>query len=113
MLSSRGPHIEGVSHVVNYDLPEDSEDYVHRIGRTARAGATGKAISLADEQGVLSLEAIETFIGHPAFPPPGPRTISLNTAFKPGVKPRRPSKEAIAGCRPDRAKTRRRPRRRR
>jgi len=64
-VASRGLHIEGVSHVINYDLPEDCEDYVHRIGRTARAGATGKAISLADEQGVLSLEDIETYIGYP------------------------------------------------
>jgi len=64
-VASRGLHIEGVSHVINYDLPEDCEDYVHRIGRTARAGAEGKAISLADEKGVLSLEAIESYIGHP------------------------------------------------
>jgi ATP-dependent RNA helicase RhlB len=63
-VASRGLHIEGVSHVINYDLPQDAEDYVHRIGRTARAGASGKAISLADEQYVLSLEAIEEFIGH-------------------------------------------------
>jgi ATP-dependent RNA helicase RhlB len=63
-VASRGLHIEGVSHVVNYDLPEDPEDYVHRIGRTARAGAEGMAISLADEQGALSLEAIEEYIGH-------------------------------------------------
>ena len=63
-VASRGLHIEGVSHVINYDLPEDCEDYVHRIGRTARAGARGKAISLADERGVLSLEDIETYIGH-------------------------------------------------
>jgi ATP-dependent RNA helicase RhlB len=63
-VASRGLHIEGVSHVINYDLPQDAEDYVHRIGRTARAGAAGKAISLADEEYVLSLEAIEEFIGH-------------------------------------------------
>jgi len=63
-VASRGLHIEGITHVVNYDLPQDAEDYVHRIGRTARAGASGKAISLADEQYVLSLEAIEEFIGH-------------------------------------------------
>ena len=63
-VASRGLHIEGVTHVVNYDLPEDPEDYVHRIGRTARAGAEGKAISLADEEGALNLEAIETYIGH-------------------------------------------------
>jgi ATP-dependent RNA helicase RhlB len=63
-VASRGLHIEGVTHVINYDLPQDAEDYVHRIGRTARAGASGRAISLADEQYVLSLEAIEEFIGH-------------------------------------------------
>jgi ATP-dependent RNA helicase RhlB len=63
-VASRGLHIDGVSHVINYDLPQDSEDYVHRIGRTARAGAEGKAISLADEDGVLYLEAIEEYIKH-------------------------------------------------
>jgi ATP-dependent RNA helicase RhlB len=62
-VASRGLHIEGVSHVVNWDLPQDAEDYVHRIGRTARAGAAGKAISLADEAGALDLEPIEKFIG--------------------------------------------------
>ena len=62
-VASRGLHIEGVSHVINYDLPEDREDYVHRIGRTARAGARGKAISFADEVGALNLEDIEEYIG--------------------------------------------------
>jgi ATP-dependent RNA helicase RhlB len=52
-----------VTHVINYDLPQDAEDYVHRIGRTGRAGASGKAISLADEEYVYSLEEIEKFIG--------------------------------------------------
>ncbi|HTP66432.1 MAG TPA: DEAD/DEAH box helicase [Geobacteraceae bacterium] len=61
-VASRGLHIEGVSHVINYDLPQDAEDYVHRIGRTARAGAEGKAISLADEDGAFYLEAIEEFV---------------------------------------------------
>ncbi len=62
-VASRGLHIEGVTHVINVDLPQDPEDYVHRIGRTARAGATGKAISLADENYVFSLDAIERLIG--------------------------------------------------
>ncbi len=62
-VASRGLHIEGVSHVINWDLPQDAEDYVHRIGRTARAGAAGKAISLADESSALGIEPIETFIG--------------------------------------------------
>jgi ATP-dependent RNA helicase RhlB len=62
-VASRGLHIEAVSHVINWDLPQDAEDYVHRIGRTARAGAGGKAISLVDEASALNLEAIEKFIG--------------------------------------------------
>src|SRR5216117_1668520 len=62
-VASRGLHIEAVSHVVNWDLPQDAEDYVHRIGRTARAGAGGKAISLVDEASALRIEAIEKFIG--------------------------------------------------
>jgi len=63
-VASRGLHIEGVSHVINYDLPQDPEDYVHRIGRTARAGAEGKAISLACEDYVYSLDPIEKFVGY-------------------------------------------------
>jgi len=61
-VASRGLHIDGVSHVINYDLPQDAEDYVHRIGRTARAGAEGKAISLADEDGAFHLEDIHEYI---------------------------------------------------
>ena len=62
-VASRGLHVEEISHVINYDLPQDREDYVHRIGRTARAGMSGKAISLACELYVYSLEAIEEYIG--------------------------------------------------
>ena len=62
-VASRGLHVEGVTHVVNYDLPQDPEDYVHRIGRTARAGASGKALSLACETYVEALESIEKLIG--------------------------------------------------
>jgi ATP-dependent RNA helicase RhlB len=61
-VASRGLHIEGVSHVINYDLPQDAEDYVHRIGRTARAGAEGIAISMADEDGAFHLEDIHAYI---------------------------------------------------
>jgi ATP-dependent RNA helicase RhlB len=62
-VASRGLHIENVSHVINWDLPQDPEDYVHRIGRTARAGAGGKAIALVDESSALCLEPIEKYIG--------------------------------------------------
>jgi len=61
-VASRGLHIDGVDVVFNYDFPQDREAYVHRIGRTARAGAGGKAISLADEEYVLSLEEVEAYI---------------------------------------------------
>lgn len=62
-VAARGLHIPDVSHVINFDLPQDSEDYVHRIGRTARAGASGDAISFACEEYVYSLPDIETYIG--------------------------------------------------
>ena len=62
-VAARGLHIEGVSHVINYDLPQDAEDYVHRIGRTARAGAEGDAISLCCEEWVYSLPEIEAYAG--------------------------------------------------
>jgi ATP-dependent RNA helicase RhlB len=63
-VAARGLHIPDVSHVFNYDLPQDAEDYVHRIGRTARAGASGKAISFACEEYAFSLSEIEEYIGH-------------------------------------------------
>lgn len=62
-VAARGLHIPDVSHVFNYDLPQDAEDYVHRIGRTARLGADGDAISFACERFVYSLPDIEAYIG--------------------------------------------------
>lgn len=61
-VAARGLHIPDVSHVFNYDLPQDPEDYVHRIGRTARAGASGDAISFACERYSFSLPEIEAFL---------------------------------------------------
>lgn len=63
-VASRGLHIADVSHVYNFDLPQDAADYVHRIGRTARAGAQGDAISFACEEYAVSLPDIEAYIGH-------------------------------------------------
>jgi ATP-dependent RNA helicase RhlB len=63
-VASRGIHVEDISHVINYDLPQDSENYVHRIGRTARAGKTGKAISLACEKYVFHLEQLEDMLDY-------------------------------------------------
>ena len=64
-VAGRGIHVEGISHVINYDLPEDAEDYVHRIGRTGRAGASGIAISFVSEDDAFDLPAIEELLGHP------------------------------------------------
>jgi ATP-dependent RNA helicase RhlB len=61
-VAARGLHIPGVSHVFNYDLPFDAEDYVHRIGRTARLGEHGDAISFACDEYAMSLPDIEAFI---------------------------------------------------
>jgi len=80
-VAARGLHIEGVSHVVNYDLPEDAEDYVHRIGRTARAGAEGDAISFVCETYAFSLPDIEQFIGHKI--PVGPVSAELLAQIDP------------------------------
>jgi ATP-dependent RNA helicase RhlB len=62
-VAARGLHIPGVSHVVNFDLPDDAEDYVHRIGRTARAGEAGDAISFVCETYAFCLPDIESYIG--------------------------------------------------
>ena len=62
-VAARGLHIPNVSHVFNYDLPQDAEDYVHRVGRTARVGAKGDAVSFSCERFCYSLTDIEAFIG--------------------------------------------------
>ncbi|OOF82855.1 ATP-dependent RNA helicase RhlB [Rodentibacter ratti] len=63
-VAARGLHIADVTHVFNYDLPDDREDYVHRIGRTGRAGESGISISFACEEYAMNLPAIEEYIGH-------------------------------------------------
>jgi ATP-dependent RNA helicase RhlB len=62
-VAGRGIHVDDVTHVVNYDLPEDPEDYVHRIGRTGRAGASGISISFVSEDDAFNLPAIEDYLG--------------------------------------------------
>ncbi|MBT8062518.1 MAG: RNA helicase, partial [Gammaproteobacteria bacterium] len=64
-VAARGLHIPDVTHVINFDLPQDAEDYVHRIGRTARLGAKGEAISFACEDYAFHLPEIEDYIGYP------------------------------------------------
>jgi len=62
-LAARGIDIEGVTHIINFELPMEPESYVHRIGRTGRAGATGIAISLCDPEEAGRLKSIERLIG--------------------------------------------------
>jgi ATP-dependent RNA helicase RhlB len=63
-VAGRGIHVDGVTHVINFDLPEDPEDYVHRIGRTGRAGAAGISISFVSEDDAFNLPAIEDYLGN-------------------------------------------------
>ncbi|MBM4142633.1 MAG: DEAD/DEAH box helicase [Lentisphaerae bacterium] len=62
-VAGRGLHVEGISHVINYNLPHDPEDYVHRIGRTGRAGATGTSVSFACEDDSFMIPDIEAYMG--------------------------------------------------
>jgi ATP-dependent RNA helicase RhlB len=61
-VAGRGIHVDGVTHVINYELPDDAEDYVHRIGRTGRAGALGTAISFVSEDDAFNLPALEEYL---------------------------------------------------
>jgi len=88
-VASRGLHIPDVSHVFNFDLPQDAADYVHRIGRTARAGAEGDAISFACEEFAVSLPEIEEYIGHKI--PFSPIALEL---LAQDVKPGKPSEHS-------------------
>ncbi len=88
-VAARGLHIPLVTHVFNYDLPDDCEDYVHRIGRTGRAGATGHAISFACEDYVFNLPAIETYIDHSLPVSKYDNTALLTDLPKPKPRPRR------------------------
>ncbi len=87
-VASRGLHIPDVSYVINYDLPQDAEDYVHRIGRTARAGASGDAISFGCETYAISLPDIEAYIGH-RIPVANYDPALLPELIKPKPRPRR------------------------
>jgi len=86
-VASRGLHIPDVQYVLNYDLPHEAEDYVHRIGRTARAGASGDAISFGCETYAISLPDIEAYIGH-KIPVHNYDASILPKLIKPKYKPR-------------------------
>ena len=96
-VAARGLHIDGVTHVFNFDLPQQAEDYVHRIGRTARAGSTGEAISFACEEYSFSLPEIQQYIGQEI--PFAPITDDLIVDLAP--RKRMPKKDSV-GPRPRR-----------
>jgi ATP-dependent RNA helicase RhlB len=87
-VASRGLHVPDVNYVINYDLPHEAEDYVHRIGRTARAGAAGDAISFGCETYSMSLPDIEDYIGH-KIPLANYDPADLPELVKPKFKPRK------------------------
>ncbi|WGE84287.1 ATP-dependent RNA helicase RhlB [Actinobacillus equuli] len=91
-VAARGLHIPEVTHVFNYDLPDDREDYVHRIGRTGRAGESGHSISFACERYAVNLPAIEEYIGHaiPVSQYDGSALLSLPKPARAARAPRHP-----------------------
>ncbi|MFQ5829626.1 MAG: DEAD/DEAH box helicase [Candidatus Methylomirabilia bacterium] len=107
-LASRGLHIESVSHVVNWDLPQDPEDYIHRVGRTARMGTEGKAISLVDEVAAERLEAIEKLIGQ-KIPVQWPEEEWFVPEVKPTAEERRRFAAERRARRPSKPRQRDRP----
>ncbi len=94
-VAARGLHVPNVSHVFNFDLPEDPEDYVHRVGRTARAGASGDAVSFVCETHAFCLPAIEAFVGHKL--PIEPLSEDLLADVDPKSRVRLPKKKHDAG----------------
>ena len=95
-VASRGLHIPDVQYIINYDLPQDAEDYVHRIGRTARAGASGDAISFGCETYAISLPDIEAYIGH-KIPVANYDVSILPELKKPKHRPRRKPQQRRGG----------------
>lgn len=102
-VAGRGIHIDGITFVVNYTLPYEPEDYVHRIGRTGRAGASGKAVSFACEEGAFYLPDIEEFIGRKlecvvpgeellVVPPKGEKKIAQDQGKQKNYSKRKPKK---------------------
>ena len=93
-VAGRGIHVDDVTHVINYDFPYEAEDYVHRVGRTARAGHRGRAISFADEESAFVVPDIEKYIARPLpITQPEeemlqwPDDLKVKTAAKPSSKP--------------------------
>jgi ATP-dependent RNA helicase RhlE len=101
-ILARGIDVDSISHVINYELPDDPENYVHRIGRTARAGSSGVAISFCDASERDSLRAIERFLGRSLTMPEGGAAPMASAVSAPSERPRRrrPNRSNAAPSRP-------------
>lgn len=102
-VAGRGIHISGISHVVNFTLPEEPEDYVHRIGRTGRAGKTGTSISFACEDDALRLEPIEKLLGKEIKCEQPPEHLLLEPPELPPAPRRERDDRSRAGARTNRS----------
>lgn len=87
---SRGIDVEGISLVINFDVPPDPEDYVHRIGRTARAETTGTAVTLINEKDQRRFHSIERLIGDNIIKLPLPESLGEGPAYNPAVRTKKP-----------------------
>jgi len=96
-VAGRGIHVDGISHVVNFNIPENPDDYVHRIGRTGRAGATGKSITFACEMESFELPAIEELLGMPLKCTMPPEELLEELPPAPPRKRRPPRRDASHG----------------
>ena len=85
---SRGIDVEGISLVINYDVPPDPEDYVHRVGRTARAETTGHAVTFVNDRDVRKMQAIEKMIGYPVTKVPLPESMGAGPSYSASAAPR-------------------------
>jgi ATP-dependent RNA helicase RhlB len=106
-VAARGLHIPDVTHIINFDLPQDAPDYVHRIGRTARLGATGEAISFACEHYAFHLPEIEAFIGY-SIPVERAAPEQMPELRRAPPAPRRPDRGAGGRRHSSRSRSRRR-----
>lgn len=87
-IVSRGIDIEDIDMVINYDVPHDGEDYIHRIGRTARASAEGTAVTFINEKDQRRFGIIETLLGYEVDKYPVPEEMGEAPAYKPNIRPK-------------------------
>jgi len=87
-VMSRGIDIKGIDLVINFDVPNDAEDYVHRVGRTARADETGVALTLVNENDMYKFKRIEDFIGSEVMKIPMPPQLGSGPVWNPKPNPR-------------------------